>query len=180
MVIKLSTLKSGDYEATAQRYGRLAALGIKSEEDAVAARAKVRNSLVISGWTGLVGVVAFAAIFVFPDVLTSVLGHYPSAGFITYMLLTLCGVFNALRFLHDLGDTLGTHDLLSAHPAYCQQLYGLVGASPAVRDYISSVNASDRQLRVFDIAVANKVHEDEQDQQIKSACAEACALLHSV
>lgn len=47
---------------------------------------------------------------------------------------------------------------LDSQPELCAQLLELAQHSPAVKRYIHQVNASGRELRVFDVACANQVY----------------------
>ncbi len=69
---------------------------------------------------------------------------------------------------------------LSQNPELCRALIELTQRSPEVAHYVRSVNASGRQLRLFDIACANQIWEQAQVAHGAEADREVCRQLHSI
>ena len=77
-------------------------------------------------------------------------------------------------------DMARLHRPLSSEENLCSQLLALAEQSAAVRSYVGTINASGRQLRVFDIACVNAVYQSEQNLLVNQYGDTACATLHSL
>ncbi len=69
---------------------------------------------------------------------------------------------------------------LSHYPGLCAQLKTLTQANEAAKAYVSAVNASGRQLRLFDVACANVKASDAARAALSAEQRQVCAELHSL
>ncbi len=69
---------------------------------------------------------------------------------------------------------------ISQHARLCEELYTAAQEDRTVRAYVSEVNASGRQLRIFDVAGANAAVVAAEAGAVAERQRQACVQLHSL
>lgn len=167
--------------ADLQRIGHTLADKLVSESDVEASLTRCQRRLRMIDVTGVGSFVVF--IFsIFGTFFAVKYGRSGSIDLALFFIALAAPVIVLLSFpAHTMMlDNVQMHLPLSGKPSFCILVRNLASNSSAATDYIRSVTATGRQLRIFDIAAINRVVALENEHHAKNEGAQACAALHRI
>lgn len=147
---------------------------LKTEEDVVAFHAKHKQKLrrfdTVFASLLTLGILIYWIGNFFGGDLALLTG--PVAGTVLFFGLSMA--------LVRLTGMLGPMVAAPLDPKMCEELEVLANRSPAVASYIRKVTANQRTLRLFDVAVANKLAWGEAEAHRAAMPGTACTRLHAL
>lgn len=175
MTIRLSLSTSDNVYL--QRTGRKLSSTMQTEAAAEEALQSIVRQRQITGRLALLGPTVSVGLMVVAGNWLPVLQGRGT--FIAALVSMLVGLLSMTVWL-DTADELRLRAPLASDDNLCSQLMALAERSPAVRSFIAGVNATGRQLRVFDVAYANAANVAELRRESRTYAGAACAMLHSL